>query len=100
MCSIVNLCRYRTYAYIQANEFCYYLQQTIKIVITISSPLLSPPPLLKVQVLRVDASQLTGSQPKATKVVRDKEREISDAWSSLKSRVRTLAAFPHNIVVA
>lgn len=44
----------------------------------------------KVKTLSLDAAQLVGAQPKSSKVVRDKEKEISDAWSKLKSRVSEL----------
>ena len=42
---------------------------------------------LQVQTLRHDASQLVGMQPAATKIVRNKEREVVDSWTGLKSRV-------------
>jgi spectrin alpha len=41
----------------------------------------------KVKTLRMDAVQLVGTQPKSSKVVREKEKEIMDAWNTLKSRV-------------
>ncbi len=44
----------------------------------------------KVKTLSLDSAQLVGAQPKSSKVVRDKEKEISDAWSKLKSRVSEL----------
>lgn len=41
----------------------------------------------KVRVLRMDASQLVGAQPAASWNVRGKEKEIVDAWMTVKSRV-------------
>lgn len=40
-----------------------------------------------VKVLRMDAAQLVGAQPAASWNVRAKEKEIVDAWTTLKSRV-------------
>ena len=42
----------------------------------------------KVKLLGMDSAQLVGAQPKSGKVIRDKEKEIVDSWSTLKSRVR------------
>lgn len=41
----------------------------------------------KVKTLGLDAAQLVGAQPKSGRVVREKEKEIVDAWNTLKSRV-------------
>lgn len=41
----------------------------------------------KVKTLGRDAAQLVGAQPKSNKVVKEKEKEIVDAWNTLKSRV-------------
>ena len=41
----------------------------------------------KVKQLRLDAAQVIGAQPSASKSVRAKEKEIVDAWTTLKSRV-------------
>ncbi len=49
---------------------------------------ISPRTAAQVQAMRRDASQVAGAQPGAARAVRDKEREIVDAWTSLKSRVR------------
>ena len=38
-------------------------------------------------MLKQEAAQLTGAQPAAMRTIREKEREVLDAWSSLKSRV-------------
>lgn len=44
----------------------------------------------KVKTLGLDAAQLVGAQPKSGRVVREKEKEIVDAWNTLKSRVSFL----------
>ena len=44
----------------------------------------------KVKTLGLDAAQLVGAQPKSSKIVREKEKEIVDAWNMLKSRVRVV----------
>lgn len=44
----------------------------------------------KVKLLGLDSAQLIGAQPKSGRVVRDKEKEIVDSWSTLKSRVSGL----------
>ena len=41
----------------------------------------------KVKTLAMDAAQLVGAQPKSSKVVREKEKDVADAWNTLKSRV-------------
>lgn len=41
----------------------------------------------KVKTLKMDAVQLVGAQPKSSKVVREKEKDIVDSWNILKSRV-------------
>ena len=47
----------------------------------------------KVKTLGMDAAQLVGAQPKSAKVVREKEKEIVDAWNTLKSRVSVISDF-------
>ena len=41
----------------------------------------------KVKTLNADASQLVNLQPKASRVVKEKEKDIVDSWNTLKSRV-------------
>ena len=41
----------------------------------------------KVKVLREDSARVTVAQPNSGKVIRSKEKEITDAWTTLKSRV-------------
>lgn len=41
----------------------------------------------QVKVLRRDSAQVTVAQPNASKVIRSKEKEVMDAWTTLKSRV-------------
>ena len=41
----------------------------------------------KVKVLKGDSAQVTIAQPNAAKIIRGKEKEIMDAWKTLKSRV-------------
>ena len=43
---------------------------------------------VKVDLLKQEAAQMTGTQPSATRIIREKEKEVLDAWSSLKSQVR------------
>ncbi len=49
----------------------------------------------KVKTLGLDAAQLVGAQPKSSRVVREKEKEIVDAWNTLKSRVSELTDYGH-----
>ena len=42
---------------------------------------------LQVDLLKQEAMQMTGAPPAALRTIREKEREVLDAWSSLKSRV-------------
>lgn len=39
------------------------------------------------KTLGLEAAQLVGAQPKSGRIVREKEKEIVDAWNTLKSRV-------------
>ena len=43
---------------------------------------------VQVDLLKREAGQMTGAQPSALRAIREKEREVVDAWTSLKSRVR------------
>ena len=38
-------------------------------------------------LLKREAAQMTGAQPSAARTIREKEREVTEAWASLKSRV-------------
>jgi spectrin alpha len=40
----------------------------------------------KVDLLKKEAAQMTGAQPSAARTIREKEREVTEAWASLKSR--------------
>lgn len=44
----------------------------------------------KVKLLGMDSAQLIGAQPKYGRVVRQKEKDIVDCWSTLKSRVSSM----------
>ena len=41
----------------------------------------------KVKVLKGDSAQVTVAQPNSAKIIRGKEKEVMDAWKTLKSRV-------------
>ncbi len=50
----------------------------------------------KVKVLREDAARVVVAQPNSGKTVRAKEREIQDAWMTLKAQVCEIVTFIFN----
>ena len=55
---------------------------------------------VQVNMLKQEAAQMTGAQPAAARVIREKEREALDAWSCLKSRVSLICLHARWVVMS